>query len=750
MPLPVSRLRHWFAAAAIVAVATVAGAYFYARYRVQSALNGVSEKIAQGIQQSAEGFTFSKSEQGRTLYKIQARKFVQFKQGGHAELRDVTITFYGRGSSRFDQIYGSDFEYDPASGDVSAKGEVQIDLEANPAGLTSSDQSTPKELENPIHLRTSGLVFNQKTQDAHTSEKVEFRIPQASGSAQGVSYSAKTRTLTLESQINVEFIDPAPGSLAASRGMITDEPRAVTLLSASLQRGRESITTDQATISLRQDNNIERITGTGHVRLTSQGAKAGTVEADQAELILGDRRGELRSAVFSGDVKAEGPALQGASSHAGRVTIHFAAKNIVTMVRADSGVRLLRQQNPSPPSTSAQTLQVTSPAVDFYLTRGRHLDRAETSAGAEIAIKPSDPTTGETHITAGKFDVHFDALGQLVSLHGAPNARVVSSIPKKPDRVSTSDMLDIAFAPGAGMETVTQRGSVVYADDERKAWAETARYTPADQRLIFAGAPRVVQGGMTTTAQTLRLDRLTSNAFADGDVKTTYSDLKPQAGGGLLASSSPIHVTARSMTVHGASATASYSGGVRLWQDANLVAAPSIDFDRDRRSIVAKGSATQSVSTSLVQLDKKGRVTPVSITSARLTYVDSDRRVRFEGGVSAKASDFSITTGQMDVFLRANTETSRHQSIGGPSQLDRIVAQDQVRIRQSARNAEGDRLVYTAADDKFVLSGGSPSIFDAEHGKITGVSLTLFRADDRVLVEGNGTSPSVTQTQMAR
>jgi hypothetical protein len=49
-----------------------------------------------------------------------------------------------------------------------------------------------------------------------------------------------------------------------------------------------------------------------------------------------------------------------------------------------------------------------------------------------------------------------------------------------------------------------------------------------------------------------------------------------------------------------------------------------------------------------------------------------------------------------------------------------------------------------------VLSGGSPSIFDAEHGKITGVSLTLFRHDGRVLVEGNNTSPTVTQTRVAR
>ena len=71
-------------------------------------------------------------------------------------------------------------------------------------------------------------------------------------------------------------------------------------------------------------------------------------------------------------------------------------------------------------------------------------------------------------------------------------------------------------------------------------------------------------------------------------------------------------------------------------------------------------------------------------------------------------------------------------------------------MQQSGRRAVGQQLVYTAADDKFVLSGGSPSIFDAERGKTTGVSLTFFRRDDRVLVDGEASSPVVTQTRVAR
>src|SRR6266852_4910816 len=158
MPLSVSRLRRWFAVAAILVCIVVAGAYFYARHRVQNALKQVPGKLGIEIQQSLQGFTISKSEQGRTLFKLQASRAVQFKQGGRVELHDVMITLYGRDASRFDQIYGADFEYDPRSGDVVGKGEVQIDLEANPEVLIHPDHPTPKELKNPVHLTTTNRL----------------------------------------------------------------------------------------------------------------------------------------------------------------------------------------------------------------------------------------------------------------------------------------------------------------------------------------------------------------------------------------------------------------------------------------------------------------------------------------------------------------------------------------------------------------------------------------------------------------
>ncbi|MGH9601680.1 MAG: LPS export ABC transporter periplasmic protein LptC, partial [Terriglobales bacterium] len=224
MALSVYRLRKLFAGAAIVIVLVVAGFYVVRRIAIERARVELPKRLGVDIQQSTEGFTLSKSEGGRTLFTVKASKAVQFKSGGRAELKDVNIVVYGRKSDRFDQIYGTDFEYNPETSEVSARGEVHIDLEADAKGPQRADQSPPEELKNPIHLRTSGLVFNQKTGLAGTREAIEFRIPQASGTARGARYDSRANVLQLESQIQVTIVGRTNAQLKAARGEVTKEP----------------------------------------------------------------------------------------------------------------------------------------------------------------------------------------------------------------------------------------------------------------------------------------------------------------------------------------------------------------------------------------------------------------------------------------------------------------------------------------------------------------------------------------------
>ncbi len=758
MPIAISHLRRWFAAGAISLLLVVAGVYFYARSKVQNALKEVPARIGIEIQQSAQGFTVSRSEQGHTVFKIQASKAVQYKAGGHAELHDVTITLYGRDSSRFDQIYGADFEYDPQSGDVIGKGQVQMDLEANPEGIIHPDQATPRELKNPVHLNTTNLRFNQKTGNALTLEKVEFSLPQANGSAVGLSYEANTTVLTLQSQIDVDFHGATPARMTAIHGTITKNPRVVDLDLPRLQSGARRATADKGTLFLRADNTVDRILANGNVQVESMDSGTEKVQSDRLELLMAEHQDTLRSATFSGSVRVENSGPQPVQGNAGQVVLNFSGKNVLGTVHTQDNVRLVQHQAPATASASAQDVEVTASAIDFWVAGGQRLVRADTSGAAQIALRPTPATGQQTLVTAGRFQARFDDLGRLASLHGAPNARIGSQTPGEPDRVSTSNMLDASFHPGGGIDSIVQQGSVAYMDGERKAWGDRAAYTPADQILVLTGSPRVVDGGMTTTSRTMRMNRATGDAFAEGDVKSTYSDLKAQPNGALLAASDPIHVTARTMTAHSNPAIALYSGDARLWQNANVIQAPSIQFDRNHRSVLAQGSSVQPVSTVLVQVEKSGKVTPVKITSGRLSYTDGERKAHFEEAVQAKGAGLTITAKVMDVFLQPRDQAVSNQSItevaagpgAGTGKIDHIIAREQVVIMQPGRRATGEQLVYTTSDDKFVLTGGSPSIFDAEQGQITGVSLTLFRHDGRVLVEGNNTSPTVTQTRVAR
>jgi lipopolysaccharide export system protein LptA len=790
MPLSVSRLRRWFAVAAVFVCLVVAGTYFYAKHRVQNALKHVPEKIGLNIQQSAQGFTISKSEQGRTLFKLQASKAVQFKQGGQIELHNVAITLYGRDSSRFDQVYGEDFEYDQQSGDVTSKGEVSIDLQANPQGILDPDQAPPKELKNPLHLKTTGLVFNQKTGDARTPNEIDFSVPQASGSAVGAEYIASEGTLTLKSQVKIIASGPMPSTILAEQAVVEKKERQILLSSPRAENPEQQAQADDVTLFLRQDNTLDRAVATGKVRLntleslvaqpassqhaTSKSRQAGTlvptwskVSAQKLEVWMKPHTG-IDHAVLSGDVQLSREGLQSADAIAGRAMLAFSGKNVLTRVHAEQQVKLLQHQKGT---SSPQDVEVTAPAMDFLVAEGRRLSQADTVGPPEIAILPPSAQPGmQTHATADKFTAKFDSLGQLASVHGQANARVVTISPDKTgdhNRVTTSDSIDAFFQPGAGVSALTQQGHFVYTDGSQQAFADHARYTVADQILVLTGSPRIVDTGMATTARTIRLNRATGDGQAQGDVKSTYSDLKPQPGGALLASSDPVHVTANTMVAHKSPSVATYTGNARLWQNANVVEAPSIQFQKNDRALVADSAATQKVSTVLVGADKNGKPTVVTVTANHLTYRDSERKAHFEGAVMATSSDMTITSNQMDVFLtpanlgRRASSPVPAQSAGNPpaaskpptavpASLEKIIASGNVIITEPNRRGSGETLTYTTADDKFILTGGPPSIFDAERGKITGVSLTLYRRDDRVVVEGDSSSPAVTQTRVVR
>src|SRR5258708_20094505 len=109
---------------------------------------------------------------------------------------------------------------------------------------------------------------------------------------------------------------------------------------------------------------------------------------------------------------------------------------------------------------------MTAPVMDFIVKDGRRLELAETSAPPQIAI--TQPGSNQkTVVTAAKFTAKFTEKNRLATLHGKPDAKIVSSkmgMPAQPDRISTSQMLDVVSRPEARAASITPTGMATSFD----------------------------------------------------------------------------------------------------------------------------------------------------------------------------------------------------------------------------------------------------------------------------------------------
>jgi lipopolysaccharide export system protein LptA len=86
----------------------------------------------------------------------------------------------------------------------------------------------------------------------------------------------------------------------------------------------------------------------------------------------------------------------------------------------------------------------------------------------------------------------------------------------------------------------------------------------------------------------------------------------------------------------------------------------------------------------------------------------------------------------------------------GTSKISRAVGTGGVEVEQVDRRGTADQGVYTAADDKFVLSGGTPTLYDENEGKTTGRELTFNIADDTIIVDSGTGKRTLTRHRVQR
>jgi lipopolysaccharide export system protein LptA len=195
----------------------------------------------------------------------------------------------------------------------------------------------------------------------------------------------------------------------------------------------------------------------------------------------------------------------------------------------------------------------------------------------------------------------------------------------------------------------------------------------------------------------------------------------------------------------------------RLWQAANSVAASTIVLDRHEQTLLAPEKNGQGrVHGVFADPGSKatGNAAVIRVDANSLQYSAAERRATFQGNVVAQQANGRLRADHADLFMTRNAVAgAAAQRVPNPrGSLDHMIAEGKVQVDEGVRKGEGERLVYTASDGKFVLYGhaGRPAhMADPEHGTVSGAALIFTNRGDSVEVDG-GNARAVTDTQVPK
>jgi lipopolysaccharide export system protein LptA len=821
----IERLRVWLLAGAGLLVLVLAAFLGYAHLRAHRFLAGLPGKLGAKIVRETNGYTYSQSVQGKTVYTIHAAKAVEHTDG-KITLHDVSIELYGRRQETAgrpagsDRISGSEFEYDQNAGIVRAVGLVHIDLQA-PASAASADAHV-------LHATTSGLVYLQKLGVAATGEPVEFQLGPMTGHSVGADYNADTGVLVLHSEVSFSGVEgDRPVVLTASRALLDRRDNLATLEHARYQivSSSEAVQAEHAVVHTRADGSPERIEAEGNVTMSAQG---GVLTAQRGSATLNEASKPQTMHLAGGLFYSANETLRQARGTADSADLAFNPQGRPSHAEFLGAVhmteRLRASAAPKEPWTvrdlTAAKVEVAlgndalghSQVHDADATGAAHLtvvDVAHGPAGAH-------PGEGRTELGADDLKAHLvrgtDGRTTLDTLTASGHTILRQLTANGVDQSSTGDLLEAKFRPSTpvkaavpqakpdrqvteALQSAVQSGHVSLTRsapaktapgtppvaDVQHATADRAAYDGDSDRLVLTGGVAIVDRQSALWANQVTLDHETGDALAQGNVKVSYEEA-PAAPTANLASGpvkrspdEPVHVLATSAELKHATEVSTFYGTaatpVRLWQAGSQITAPTIEFARKQKTMIAHGSgsdpaqfvhavlvtsaAAKSIPPSAESAPATARKAPrdptassapqvIRIVSRELTYLDSSRQAEFTGGVRVEGKDTTLHAQEASVYLHRAVPATLEPgalapivSLGGS--VERIVAQGQVEIDQPGRQAAGDRLVYTASDELFVLTGepgAPPRLVDSAHGTVTGASLRFHRGDNSVVVSG--------------
>ncbi len=728
------------------------------------------------VNQRLSGYTFTRSDKGRPIFTIHAARTIAFKQGGTTVLSDVNVDIYGQQGSRHDTVRTGQCDYNPQTGELSAAGKVQIELNADAkpeSAAAVSEDAHPvaggvlPTGHQPLRLTTSQVKFTRQGSVVETDQPVDFQFGTAAGTARGMRYSTREGWVVLQNDVHARLAmtsarNALPVDLTAEAARYDKTTSQVTFQGpVEIEQGNRHVAAPEARAVLDARNRLTRIELSGGVGAYQKDPDGGwRAKAAGAVVEFDPDNAQLRSVTATGDVFMESRRSdRDMRLTSDKLTVDFAGAetrpqsgiafgNVQLVGTSAKGATSAGNREPANPLTGYDE-ELRGNEVHFTFRQDRAvLSAAQTVGEGKLFLLPRDPNLGRRIATATPFEMSFDPQGRPVLVRGSTRPVLIFEPPPhsrdEPVAQCTADHLVAMLDPLAGgLKQVDQTGRFEFQQGDRQARADRARYEAGSDTLVLTGDPRVWDSVTRARADTIQLDMRTDTAFAQGHVQAVHFETgDPKTA---PASPDPVNVVADRMRAERASQFVHYEGHVRAWRGQDVVESSSLDVFKNERRL----SSGLRVTTSFLQpaahvepvADEKGarqETRPVVIRADRLGYFDEGKKASYRGHVKMVTQDTTLVADQLDVFF---TSTSGP----GASTVDRAVADGHVTVTQPGRRATGEHAEYFAAPGKIVLTGGPPVLYDADRGTTTGQRLTFFLRDDTLVLDGGKKSPTFSQ-----
>ena len=653
--------------------------------------------------------------QGKVIFEIAAKSDFTYPDGRHV-MREAELTLPDR-DGRTVKIFGGEMEVvAPANADK----KIQTATITKGARLRTSDG---------LEMTSAQAIFDDRTGMLNVPGDVQFTKGRMTGTGVGASYDRGREVIWLldQARISVKPDEKGQGAVEATAkaaGLARNEHYVKLTGGAHVVGEGRTLDATELTVQLSPDDKlIQTMALRGDSRIT------GTSTASSAQGMSG-RDIDLTYA-------PDGRTLQQA----------HVVENAIVQIGGGPGERRI----------AARTIDLTMGPDGSVVTNLNANENVQVDLPA-AGETPARRITSATLTAGGPNGLQTATFGGNISYREIRPAR--RGGPPAAERTARAQQLIVQTQPGLGdVDQADFRGNVHIVDGNTTADGQRAVHHAAQDTFEIAPSPgdpgpppSVNDGRILVNARTITVGITTKKLKADGDVRSSVqpSRAKPGAAasgaanneGGkmpsLMKQDQPVNVTARQLDYDGGAGVATYTGAARLWQDQTQIQGDTIVVDDRSGNLTARGHVTSVMFFDETDTKTKKKQSVQTTASAEeLVYVDAKRLATYTSGPDAKAhmvgTEGDITADQIQLFLKPS---------GG--ELERAEADRNVVIKEGIRTVTGEHLVYTTADETYVVTG-TPVKIEEKTPTECRVSdanrLTFKRAEEATILEPNGVAP---------